>query len=238
MEHFKTFIELQSLLKKIATHEDQVRSSESRIEFIEASRAKRVELRDQLCTKRDQVNKDLNDQEKLLFNKERDLKRATDNLTQASSESQMKALETEIERVTKEIDVIQEGILEKLEEEESITANITESDEFLLGSLETLNEVKAEVKIEVDKELKEINNYKSRIGLLSDSLEKAHRDFFNQTLENVKDNQVISFLTGKICTRCKYEASSTQITEIENGRSIEVCDSCSRILIPATINNF
>lgn len=238
MEHFKTFIELQSLLKKIATHEDQVRSSESRIEFIEASRAKRVELRDQLCTKRDQVNKDLNDQEKLLFNKERDLKRATDNLTQASSESQMKALETEIERVTEEIDVIQEGILEKLEEEESITANITESDEFLLGSLETLNEVKAEVKIEVDKELKEINNYKSRIGLLSDSLEKAHRDFFNQTLENVKDNQVISFLTGKICTRCKYEASSTQITEIENGRSIEVCDSCSRILIPATINNF
>ena len=238
MEHFKHFIELQSLLSKISLHEDNIKSEEARIIFLESSRDKRLQERDQLLGQRDLIIKVSNEHEKVLFEKERDLKRATDNLTQASSESQMKTLESEIERLSLLTDQIQEEILSKLEEQENIENKINEAEEFLTGSSETLEEIRSEVENFSNNERKEISNYRERIELLLESLSASHRDFFEQTLKVIKDDKVISFLNGKICTRCRYEASSTQITEIENGRSNEVCNNCSRILIPSTINSF
>ncbi len=238
MEHFKNFIEIQALLKKISTHEENIQEHQNRINFVESSREKRNESRELLISKREELIKESQSLENSLFDKEKDLTRANENSHKASNQAQATALENEIQKLEPIIDQIQENILTILEVVESLDTEIKEADEFLKGSLETLNELKEEVRIDIDKEQQEIKNYSDRMNLLLESLENTQRKFFEQTLKNIKDKQVISFLNGKLCSRCRYEASSTQITEIENGRSIEVCDNCSRILIPSTINSF
>lgn len=238
MEHFKNLIEIQSLMKKISTHNENIKSHENRVLFVEATRKKRSDARDNLLNDKENIVKETNLLEKELYAKEKDLNRANENLTKASNQTQMEALEKEISIFSPAIDEIQEKILSNLENLENLEIEIQTADEFLKGSLETIAELKNEVQSDVELENKEIKNYQSRIDSLLSLLEHNHRDFFEQTLKNIKDDQVVSFLNGRICSRCRYEASSTQVTEIENGRSLEVCNNCSRILIPKTINSF
>jgi len=237
MEHFKVFIEAQSLLKKISEHEFKIQEHQKRIQFVERNRELRQEKKDRDSEELKSFGLEIANFEKELFSKEKDLDRAQENLHRATSENQVSALEKEIEKLSPAIEFLQETILEKLEKCEEIQGEIEKAQTFLEGSLSTLNELKAEVLADVQEEEKEISNYTQRVELLLNSLDSNNKQSFLETKKNSKDGQVIAFLNNRKCSRCRFEASSSQVAEIENARNLEFCQSCSRILIPATINS-
>ncbi len=237
MEHFRVFIEAQSLLKKIAQHRDHIEEHQKRIQFVEKNREKRKEIKEENQQQVISMGKDISSLEKELFSKEKDLSRANENLHKVTSESQVKALENEIHKLTPLIEELQEEILEKLGRCEEIESEISKAEQFLEGSQVTLVELEEEVSLDIEKEEAKIKNYSQRIDFLLEGLESNNRESFLQTQKSAKDGQVIAFLNNRKCSRCRFEASSSQVAEVENARNIEFCQSCSRILIPSTINS-
>jgi len=238
MEHYKILIELQGHIKSISTHKGNIESQTSRLDFVNKQRDLKETLKSELSEKKSLIHAENVSHEKELFEKEHDLEKANGHLSMVSKETEAKALEKEISTLNPRIDTLQEKVLENMEEIESLEKEISDCTSFINGSLETLEELQSEVGTEVEKENQEIENFRSRAKLLLEDLESGQKSLFLSVKKSVKDDLVITFLQGNKCSRCRFEAPSTQISDIENGRSLELCSGCGRILIPATINAF
>ncbi|OUR93642.1 hypothetical protein A9Q84_19430 [Halobacteriovorax marinus] len=238
MEHYKILIELQGHIKSITTHRANIESQNSRLDLVNKHRTLRENSKNELIQKKSTLHDENLAHEKTLFKKEKDLEKANGHLTMVTNDNQIKALEKEVSVLTPLIDSLQENVLENMETIEGLEQEITDCTSFIEGSLESLKELTLEVDSEVKKENQQIENYQSRAKLLLESLETNQRSLFLSVKKTVKDHQVVAFLQGKNCSRCKFEAPSSQVTEVENGRSLELCSNCGRILVPATINAF
>lgn len=236
MEHYKILIELQGHIKSISSHRANIKSQNSRLELVNKQRMLRESSKNELIEKKSLLHNQNISNEKELFEKEHELEKVNGHLSMVSNEIQEKALEKEISTLTPLIDSLQEKVLENMESIESIDQEILDCENFIKGSLDSLEELQSEVNSEIEKENQQIKNYQSRAKLLLDSLESAQKSLFLSVKKSAKDEIVVTFLQGNKCSRCRFEAPSTQISDIENGRSLELCTGCGRILIPATIN--
>lgn len=236
MENYRQLVEIQSLFNHIGKHEDLINSQKSRLLFVENQRAKRLDELDDLEIKKDIIGKEIQQLEKDLFTKEKELTKTTEHLSMASNESQMSGLQKELDFLAPKVDLLQESILEKMESMEITEVKISESKVFIDGSLTSLNELKVEVEAEVNTNNKEISNFQSRITLLFEPIEDSVKKSFGSIIERSKDKKAIAFLKGNACSICRTEAPSMQISDIENARTTEYCMGCGKILIPATIN--
>ena len=236
MEHYKQLVEIQGLYNNIGKHKDLILEQEKRIDFIQGQRSKREVALVQLQDRNTEIHTEIVKLEKDLFSKEKELEKANGHLTQVSSESQQRAIQKEIDFLSPLVDELQEKILESMEESSNIDEQIEEAKTFLEGSKSSLLELRTEVDGEIEKENKEISNYNERITLLLEALELRIRTTFSSTLNSMKNGVAISFLKGRECSVCRTEAPSTQVSDVDNGRSLEICSGCSRILVPSTIN--
>jgi predicted nucleic acid-binding Zn-ribbon protein len=238
MEHYKQLVEIQGLYNNIGKHEENISQQNNRISFVSDQRAKRKNELNELKESNTEILKAITELEKDLFQKEKELEKANGHILQVSSESQQQAIQKEIDYLSPLVDSLQESILEEMDKSSELDEKISQAKQFLEGSAESLADLQEEVSFEIKKEEKEIENYQERIQLLLEALELNIRNTFSATLKSSKNNVAISFLRGRECSICRTEAPSTQVSDIENGRSIEICSGCSRILIPATINAF
>jgi predicted CXXCH cytochrome family protein len=55
-----------------------------------------------------------------------------------------------------------------------------------------------------------------------------------QTEIRFKNKSPVSFLINKKCSECHMQADSMLKSALEEGRSLEFCPSCGRLLIPET----
>ncbi|WP_127718437.1 zinc ribbon domain-containing protein [Halobacteriovorax sp. HLS] len=236
MEHYRQLIEIQSLHDNISKHKEKIQSELSRLDFVSKQRDKKISELSSIKKRQDEIHSLINSSEKDLFKHETELEKAKSHLDLAQSASQIQALEKEIEFQTPLVNSLQEKILEFMQESEDLEVQVIEFEQFIDGSLNTLKELEVEVQTANKMEEKEINNYNERISLLISALDPSLQNIYNSTLSRTKDSKALSFLRARQCSACGTEAPSVQVSEIENGRSTELCSGCNRILIPATIN--
>lgn len=161
-------------------------------------------------------------------------KKLNEQLLLAANEKEQLAFENQIRLVKIEIEQAENLYFQNLEISESMQLEIKDKKEFLEGSFVTLEEIKKEVEINISAEQKIINNRNLRIEALTDLLLPGLKSLYLELEFKFKPKKSISFLIDKKCSECHLQADSQLKNSLEEGRSIETCPACARILIPET----
>lgn len=166
------------------------------------------------------------------------LEKLKQQLNLSVTEKEENAFKSQIAHLEIELSEAENIYFEALEKSEVIEAEIEDLKTFLTGSLNTKNELIKEVSEIIAQEEKIILNRTLRINSL---LEQCHSQLTSQYLEVEKrfsPKNAISYISEKKCTACFMQIDSILRQSIEEGRSIEYCPHCSRLLIPENAKNF
>jgi len=229
---FRHLIEIEALKKQNQQNLMEILSENKRISDLDERRAKTLIQIENL--KLDDKNLHLSETLGNLSTHETRFKKLNEQLSLAVTEKEQIAFENQIQLEKKEIEKLESIYFENLEKSESIQIEIKNNKEFFEGSARTLEEIKNDVEKNISSEQKIIDNRNQRIQSLMDML---HPDLKFQYLDlekKFKPKSAVSFLIDKKCSECHMQADSTLKNSLEEGRSIEICPACSRLLIPET----
>jgi predicted nucleic acid-binding Zn-ribbon protein len=136
--------------------------------------------------------------------------------------------------VKDEIEKLELNYFEKLEKSEELLQLIHENIEFIKGSISTLEDIKKEVKENIIKEESLIDNRKKRIDSLMELCHPNLKSLYLDLEKRFAPKTAVSFLIDRKCTACHMQVDSVLSHSLDEGRSLETCPSCSRLLIPDT----
>ncbi len=179
----------------------------------------------------DEINLSLKEKESDLLKTLRKITEAKSNQLNVVSEKQAKALEDEISSLEKVKIKLEEQIFLALESQENLIKNISDFESFHIGVLNTLEELRGEIKQQFQLENKELEDLKIRLDNLLTTLPINYRDFFSSISKKFKSNSLAKIENGK-CEICKMSVPSSICQEVETGNILETCQSCGRMLIP------
>lgn len=224
--------EINSLLRLIDEQKELIKNESSRLSKIESLRQTRNEELDEVNSKISVLEVRTKDIEKeleaLIKNKEQFERAVNEAKTQAALESSEKQFEFTLLNMNT-LEEEQFGILEELEELSSLQKD---AQEFLSGSLETLNEITSEVNELNAPRLSEISSLNNRISLIKEELPPL----FQTKLESLlKKNLPLSPFTRIIshrCEYCKFQLSRVDEEAVEKTFALKNCSSCSRLFLP------
>ncbi|MFA6236924.1 MAG: hypothetical protein WC635_06310 [Bacteriovorax sp.] len=165
---------------------------------------------------------------------EKRLKKLESQLALSVTEKEQIAFENQIKLIKNEIQTIETLYFENLERSEAIEHEIATKKEFLDGSARTLEEIKQEVDSNIAAEQKIIDNRNLRVRALEDTLHPSLRSLYSELEQKFYPKRPVSFLLDKKCSECHMQTDSILKNSLEEGRSIEICPSCGRLLIPET----
>ncbi len=224
--------EIHSLDNMIKVHLDKISEEESRIDFISQKRKQKDQELEDLILNKSALEKEISDSEVKLFDLEKRFKNANDHLPLASSEKEVNALQNEINTLGPQIDLIQESSLEKLEEIEELEKLINQSQNFLKGSLETLEEIKNEIEEVRKVESVPIHQYENRITLLIEQTPKSLFNHFKIVRDKFRYKRPIVRIVNHACEFCHFRVDQMTLDRVESMQGIENCTQCGRLFIP------
>jgi predicted nucleic acid-binding Zn-ribbon protein len=229
---FRHLIEIEALKKLNNQNLTQISSENKRISDLEERRAKTTLL----IETHKQEEKELHLSLTLgdLSSLEARLKKLNEQLSLAVTEKEQIAFENQIHLVKKDIESKESLYFKNLETSESLLEEIEAKKEFLSGSMKTLDDIKAEVAINIANEQKIIDNRVLRISALMELVAKELSSLYLQIEKKFKPKSPISYLIDKKCSECHMQTDSQLKSSLEEGRSIEFCPTCGRLLIPET----
>jgi predicted nucleic acid-binding Zn-ribbon protein len=232
MESFKILKEINSLSMRKNVLLDLVEAEQKRITFIENNRREReaslVSFQDTLKEQKADLTSTEN-QINLLSQK---IEKDNTNLVSLVDGASISSLQKQIDEMKIKLDQNEEKGLELLDLIESSEVNISDCNEFLKGSLESLNEIKVEVDEKVSELQSEIDSITKRDALL---MEELPPNFNNKISLILKKNIQISSFTrikGGSCEFCRFNLSKSDVIAIEDKLALKSCQGCSRIFIP------
>jgi predicted nucleic acid-binding Zn-ribbon protein len=233
LESFRHLIEIEALKKQNLHNSLQIASENKRISDLDERRKKTL-----------LQNIDLAQEEKSLKlsesqNKIEDLqirfKKLNTQLSMAVTEKEQIAFEAQIKIVKNEIEILESAYFEHLELSEKLLGQIKENLDFMQGSDKTLDEIKKEVHENVSKEELIIQNRNKRIDSLIDLCHPSFKSLYLDLDKKFRPKSLpVSFLIDKKCTACHVVVDSVLKQSLEEGRTLETCPNCSRLLIPET----
>lgn len=231
LESFRHLIEIEALKKENLQNSLQIASENKRISDLEERRKKTLEINENL-TQEDKALK-LSDSQNKIEDLQLRFKKLNAQLSLAVTEKEQVAFESQIKLVKDEVDKLESAYFENLETSENLLIQIKENIGFMEGSLKTLEEIKKEVQVNVASEETIIQNRTKRIDSL---MELCHPTFKNLYLELDKKfrpkSVPVCYLLDKKCSACHVTVDSILKQSLEEGRSLEMCPNCSRLLIP------
>ena len=231
-ESFKILIEINSLTINKEEFQLKVDAQLGRIQTVDSNREARTnqKLSDKNLLK--ETNSTLNLAENEISHLQLKLIKDKKNLTLISTEQTLKNMEKQIADLEEKISNLEESGLEEIEKIEVLEEKISLADEFLEGSLESLNEIKAEVKIANIENQASIDKLIKRIKLLVQELpdDFSHRYF--KTLESKIKGSVFARIKNEACEYCRSGLSKMEVQKIEDQLNLKTCQSCGRIFIP------
>jgi len=232
IEDFKHLIEAQSLEKKMKEHLDATREQVSRVKHIEKQReinsSAKIDLESQLSEKSTELSK----KEKDLFDSEAKAEKTNEHIPLARNEQETNALQKELDVLNPKIEKLQEEILELMEVTEELCNQISEKDEFLKGSLLSLEKIKKDSEIEIHNEEEKIKVLEERVSSLLSQTGENYRTAYLLSNEKHKFNNPLCFVSNSACHICRYTLNQMQATEIEKGEVTESCPGCGRLITP------
>lgn len=229
---FRHLIEIEALKKENLLNLKKISSENKRISDLEE---RRVQTALQI-EKLESANSELNLAETLekLAASEARLKKLNAQLALAVTEKEQIAFENQIKMVKDESEKLESKYFADLETSETLQEEIKTNATFLEGSANTLEEIKSEVEKNNADERNIIENRNLRINSLLEHVALALRSLYLELEIKYKNKNAVSFLIDKKCSECHMQVDSQLKTSLEEGRSIETCPSCGRLLIPET----
>ena len=232
LESFRHLIEIVALKKQNQQNLLQIASENKRISDLEERRNKTILRLEELATE----EKNLNLNEILLSTEvlQQRLTKLHSQLSLSVTEKEQKAFEDQILIVKSEKDKIENNYFLSLEKSEEMAQESADCQQFLQGSEKTLLQIKEEVQKHIKAEEVIINNRNLRIQSLLDLCQPSLKKMYIEVELRFKNKSPVSFLIEKKCSECHMIADSQLKISLEEGRSLEFCPSCGRLLIPET----
>jgi len=232
IDDFKTIVEIANLDFKVTNHNKKIAEQNKRVEEIKTQRNEKEQLLSHSTEKLKESQGELKSLEAKIFEVEKKLSQGEDRLTIVTSEKQLNATQTEINtgKILKES--LEGQALELMEKIDFYQDENSTSKEFLDGSVSTLEEIENEVKDQVAKETKEIENLNKRIEALLETCPPLLKTPFLASRKKFKDDFSVAWAEDGVCNRCQYAVSKNDQQNINRAINVEVCMSCERILIP------
>ncbi len=232
LSDYSALKEIQSLDNMIKKHLDAISSEESRKDNVLNLRAKRETEKVGFQEKTKENGALISCLEKELFDWEKKRRQAELNQERASDQKQAEALEKEINQITPRCEELEEKVLNLLEENECLDTQVAECDEFLKGSLKTLEQIDKEITEETQVERQQISNYEERITALLESIPQELRNAFKLAREKHRFNMPLARIVNRSCEKCRFQVDSQTLSLIDQAKTISHCDQCQRLLIP------
>jgi predicted nucleic acid-binding Zn-ribbon protein len=230
LESFRHIIEIEALKRENSLNNQRIKSEEKRISDLDLLRQK-AEAR---LTAIPEEIKSLQ-----LSSKQNNVELLTTRLTKLNQQLQMaqtqkeeETFRSQIDHVTKELTVAEENFFSLLETSEAFEQEQTELKSFLMGSLQTKNDLLIETKNVIDRELKSIEHRMLRVTALTNELHESVKKIYLETEKRMQSKETVAFLQDKKCSACFIQIDSVMKQSLDEGRSIENCPNCSRFLIP------
>ena len=163
------------------------------------------------------------------------LMRMKSQMDLVTSQKEQQALEGQIALLEKQLQVLEENYFLNLERSEEIEQEKKDHNQFLGGSLATINSISSEVEITVKRHQEKIHHNNLRIHSLYEQIDKSLTGLY-QSIEKKFPPPLrpVAYLIDKKCSQCHMLQDSMLKLSLEEGRSIETCQTCGRLLIPET----
>lgn len=232
LESFRHLIEIEALKKENLQNSLRISSENKRISDLEERRKKTLVLNENLTL--EEKNLKLTESQNKIEDLQVRFSKLTSQLSLAVTEKEQIAFENQIKLVKDEVEKLEMQYFENLEKSEELLALIQENNEFMKGSVNTLLEIKNEVKENIAKEEGIIENRKKRIDSLTDLCHPSLKTLYLDLEKRFAPKAAVSFLIDRKCTACHMQVDSVLAHSLDEGRSLETCPSCSRLLIPDT----
>jgi predicted nucleic acid-binding Zn-ribbon protein len=229
-DQYKSLMEIQSLGLKIISHEELIEGQLKRLQHIEKIRQNREQERLEDQTLWHQFHQEFSLLEKNLAQTTTKLTQAEQKLANAQTQIQQTAAEHEISHLKLQKTNEENRWFELSELMENLKLKLTEHQEFLIGSLKSLQELKQEVDQIISIEKKHIHNYQSRIDSLLSEVDPKIK-FRYEDLRK-KTNRPLAYIINQNCEKCLCQISYAIIMNVEKMTSYETCLGCGRILLP------
>lgn len=232
LESFRNLIEIEALKNQNLNNLIQILGENRRISDLEESRANTLSQIDELTLREKTLNLPAT-QLKIDVLQTR-LNKLNSQLALAGTLKEQMAFEGQIKLIKEEIDGLEALYFGNLEHSELIQAHIKDSKRYLEGSLKSLEMITTEAKKNILFEQKIIDDRNLRIQSLTEVLHPSVKDLYLELEKKFKPKRPVSYLIDKKCSECHMLADSILKNSLEEGRSIEICPSCNRLLIPET----
>ncbi len=230
LESFRHLIEIEALKKENLTNQLRIASENKRISDLEERRKKTLVLNENLALEEKGLK--LTESQNKIEDMQLRLSKLTAQLSLAVTEKEQIAFENQIKLVKEEIEKSETLYFEALEKSEEILTLIQENNEFIKGSVSTLEDIKKEVLENIQKEEDLITNRNKRIQSLMDQCRPELTSLYLDLEKRFAPKSPVSFLIAKKCTACHMQVDAILSQSLDEGRSLETCPSCSRLLIP------
>ena len=232
LESFRHLIEIEALKKQNLQNLQQISSENKRISDLEERRTKTAQQIDSILLEEKSFK--LSDTQQLIDVAQTRLTKLNSQLALAVTEKEQIAFENQIKLIKNEIEALETFYFNNLEKSELIQEEIKTYQEFLKGSLESLEIIKKEAEKNIFIEQNIIDNRILRINSLTDLVHPSVKSLYLELEKTMKPKRPVSYLIDKKCSECHMQVDSMLKNSLEEGRSIEICPTCSRMLIPET----
>lgn len=232
LESFRHLIEIEALKKENQQNSLRIISENKRISDLEERRKKTLAQNENLALEEKSLK--LTESQNQIEDLQLRFTKLTSQLSLAVTEKEQIAFENQMKLVKDEIEKLEMLYFEKLEKSEEALALIQENNEFIKGSVNTLEEIKKEVKENIAKEEGIIENRQKRINSLMELCHPSLKTLYLDFEKRFAPKSPVSFLIAKKCTACHIQVDAVLVHSLDEGRSLETCPSCSRLLIPET----
>ncbi len=232
LESFRHLIEILALKKQNNQNLAEIASENKRISDLEERRKKILIENENL--KIEEKNLKLQETQNQIEDLGLRLNKLSSQLSMATTAIQETAFKNQIQNIEQEIANLETTYFENLEKSETILTKIQDNEEFFKGSATALEEIKAEAAEIIEKEKSIIENRKKRIDSLMEQCQPSLKNLYLELDKKFSPKEGTSFLIDKKCSACYVAADASLRSSLEEGRSLEICPNCGRLLIPET----
>lgn len=229
-DSFKHLIEIEALKKENLLNLSRISSENKRISDLEERRKKKLVENERLALEEKGLK--LTESQNKIEDLQLRLSKLTSQLALSVTEKEQIAFENQIKLITEEISTLEVQYFEALEKSEEFFTLIKENSEFIKGSLVTLQDIKNEVLLNIQTEEAIVTNRNKRIQSLMEQCHSSLTSLYLDLEKRLAPKSAVSFLVAKKCTACHMQVDSVLSQSLDEGRSLETCPSCSRLLIP------
>lgn len=233
LESYRHLIEIDALKRANESNLLNVHSEKKRISVLELKKLQFLEEIESIKIEISSLR--LSELEREINDLQKSLSRQLDQLNLVTTQKEQITLEQQIAELKNKLNSQEETYFEKLELSESLEEKIKNHQTFLIGSVETIRDIQAEVDLTLAKEEKIILDRQGRINALFEQMDASLKSLYLEVEKRfLPPKKPVSYLLTKKCSECHMQVDTTLRASLEEGRSIELCPHCSRLLIPET----